>query len=237
MPRTCTICNHDQKRAIDQAITKSTPYRNIAERYGLSLPTINRHVKACIPEALEAARSKDKADSGLLVEAEVQKVFGKLSKLIDACDEWLTDPTDPQKYCLDPRDHELQVIYLDEKDTDNNGNPKRKRENLRSLIARLEENQVQVLTIESKHADPRDLCVKAAGQIANQLALYGKLLGLFQRPKENDADVARREEREQQNRIWANEQLRLVMREKRMSEAKAKAWMKQHAPTTSEWLQ
>jgi hypothetical protein len=43
MTRVCTICRHPQRKAIDAALAALTPYRDIAERYGLSSSTLQRH--------------------------------------------------------------------------------------------------------------------------------------------------------------------------------------------------
>lgn len=237
MPRTCTICSNDQKLAIDAQIAVGKSYRGIARQFSVSDDAITRHVKSCIPQALEAARQQEKAKSGLVVEDEVQKVFRRLNKLIDACDEWLTDPDDPEKYTLEPRDNELQVIYLDPTDRDQDGNPKRKRDSLRGLLERIEGEQFEALKIESKHADPRELVVKTAAQIGGQLELYARLLGLFQKPRDNDKDVERREREAEENRRWANSLIKQVQKEKRLSEDKAKDWVMKNVPTASEWLQ
>lgn len=237
MPRTCKICSHDQKLAIDAQIAAGKSYRSIASQYNFSDGSVTRHVKHCIPEALEAARQQEKTNSGLVVEDEVQKVFRRLNKLIDACDEWLTDPIDPEKYTLEPRDNELQIIYFDPNDIDQNGNPKRKRDSLRRLLEKIEGERYEVLKIESKHADPRELVVKTAAQIGGQLELYGKLLGLFQKPRDNDKDVERREKEAEENRRWAAGLVKRVQQAKRLSEAKAKDWVLTNVPTASEWLQ
>jgi hypothetical protein len=43
MPNVCSICRHDDREEIDQALLGGTPYRTIAERKGVSLGALNRH--------------------------------------------------------------------------------------------------------------------------------------------------------------------------------------------------
>jgi hypothetical protein len=43
MPRTCTVCTHPDRPAIDAALVSGTPYRNIAERHGVSVGALFRH--------------------------------------------------------------------------------------------------------------------------------------------------------------------------------------------------
>lgn len=236
MPRTCTICSHDDRLAIESLLAAGKPYRGIARQHGVSDDAITRHVKTCIPAALEALRQSQKTESGLVVEEEVQRVFRRLNKLIDACDEWLTDPDDSSKYTLEPRDNEIDVTFFDPTDCDSEGRPKRKRTKLRELVARVEGEQYEVLLIESKHADPRELVVKTAAQIANQLELYGKFRGLFQKPRENDKDIERREKEAEENRRWAQSLVKTVSAKKKLSEEDAAVWVKENVPTASQWL-
>ena len=66
MARTCTICRHDDRPAIDQAMVNHKPYRDIAGRFGVSRSALLRHHDDHLPaamakakEAQEAARADD----------------------------------------------------------------------------------------------------------------------------------------------------------------------------------
>ena len=43
--------------------------------------------------------------------AELETTLRRVNKLFEACDEWLTDPEDPERYDLGPRAEELLVHY------------------------------------------------------------------------------------------------------------------------------
>jgi transposase-like protein len=43
MPRTCTICNHPRRDAIDLALLAGESFRNIAQRFGTSATALHRH--------------------------------------------------------------------------------------------------------------------------------------------------------------------------------------------------
>ena len=43
MPRTCSICGHGQRDAIDAALVANEAYRHIASRYGTSTTALQRH--------------------------------------------------------------------------------------------------------------------------------------------------------------------------------------------------
>src|SRR5690242_4575984 len=69
MPRTCTICRHEQRQAIDEALIAGTAFRNIAERFGTSLAALHRHKQEHLPENLVKAReAREVAQADSLLE-------------------------------------------------------------------------------------------------------------------------------------------------------------------------
>ena len=75
----CSICNHPKRREIDKAlVTGSMSYRNMVERYGVSMAALSRHKAQHLPRLVKAAEAA----------AEVQAVaFG--ADLIDELDRLL----------------------------------------------------------------------------------------------------------------------------------------------------
>jgi hypothetical protein len=66
MPRTCTICCHPERDAIDCALVSGEPFRRVAAQHAVTEQAIRRHRKAHLPTALtkaqeakEAARADD----------------------------------------------------------------------------------------------------------------------------------------------------------------------------------
>jgi len=49
MPRTCTICTHPERRAIDSALVQNTAFPALSTRYGVSEDALGRHRAAHIP--------------------------------------------------------------------------------------------------------------------------------------------------------------------------------------------
>lgn len=43
MPRTCSVCTHEQRSEIDTALLEGEPYRHIAARFGTSTAALQRH--------------------------------------------------------------------------------------------------------------------------------------------------------------------------------------------------
>jgi len=72
MPRRCTICDHPQREAIDQALVAREAFRNIAQRFAASPDAVYRHKQDHLPQHLcqaKAAQEVTQAD-GLLAKVE-----------------------------------------------------------------------------------------------------------------------------------------------------------------------
>jgi transposase-like protein len=65
MPRTCSVCSHEDRREIDRALVERMPYRRIAPRYGVSDRSLRRHARDHLPELLAKAH-----EAGQLAEAD-----------------------------------------------------------------------------------------------------------------------------------------------------------------------
>ena len=57
MSRTCTVCRHPDRPAIDQAMVNRRPFRDIARHFGVSKDAAVRHHDACLPETLAKAQA------------------------------------------------------------------------------------------------------------------------------------------------------------------------------------
>lgn len=56
MPRTCTVCSHSEREAIDASLVQGEAFRNIAQRFGTSATALFRHKNDCLPASLVKAR-------------------------------------------------------------------------------------------------------------------------------------------------------------------------------------
>jgi hypothetical protein len=77
MPRTCTVCGHADRDAIDAALVTGEPLRNIAARYVTSTATLLRHKAAHLPASLAAAQGAQEAAHGDDLIAQVRVLQGK----------------------------------------------------------------------------------------------------------------------------------------------------------------
>ncbi len=57
MSRTCTICTHDERHAINVALVQRDSYRDIARHYGVDKSALSRHAKEHLPELLVKAKN------------------------------------------------------------------------------------------------------------------------------------------------------------------------------------
>jgi transposase len=56
MPRTCTICRHTDREAIDASLVGGESFRHIAARFGVSTTALQRHKRDHLPAALAQAQ-------------------------------------------------------------------------------------------------------------------------------------------------------------------------------------
>lgn len=109
--------------------------------------------------------------------AELQRCFSRANLLFEACDRWLRDPEDSERYDLNPRAEDVFVTFIEQ---DGEGNTRVRRKKRLSLL--LEEVKgtragAEILTVETKSADPRKLVLDA---IAELRQLTGLQLQIFE---------------------------------------------------------
>jgi hypothetical protein len=56
VPRRCTVCDHPERRGIDEALVTGAPYRSVAKRFGLSESAVYRHKTEHLPAHLLKAK-------------------------------------------------------------------------------------------------------------------------------------------------------------------------------------
>jgi hypothetical protein len=75
MPRTCSVCAHEQRREIDAALLNETPLRNIAQRYGTSATALHRH-REHLPRQLVKAREQEDVSQAIDVIKQLKAING-----------------------------------------------------------------------------------------------------------------------------------------------------------------
>jgi hypothetical protein len=59
MPRRCTVCDHNERHGIDEALVTGAPYRSVAKRFSLSESAVYRHKSEHLPAHLSKAREAE----------------------------------------------------------------------------------------------------------------------------------------------------------------------------------
>ena len=86
MPRSCTVCTHDENHAINVALVHREPYRSIAKRFGVSAAAVQRHSRDHIPQLLvKASEALEVADADDLL-AQVQDLQARTLGILDAAE-------------------------------------------------------------------------------------------------------------------------------------------------------
>lgn len=156
-------------------MTRKT-FRYVSEQWGLSLAALVRHRDDHLPADLLRAAGNREVVRQVNVLEELTRCSERVTLLSDACDRWLRDPADPERYDVGPRAEDVQVTYTVPGE---GGRPARKKEALSVLLARVEARQPGLIVEkgEYKHADPRELLLKAYDRLESRLTLVAKLLG------------------------------------------------------------
>lgn len=112
--RKSTVDLHPQVADIVSDLLGGMPQRQVAKKYGLSTGAVHRYCQTSLKA--ELANSAQQADQNLAnsLVATMSRLLDPASKLLTACDEWLTDPDNPAHYTLEPRASEIEVIYFDD---------------------------------------------------------------------------------------------------------------------------
>lgn len=151
----------------------------ISERIGVSRNAVTEFRDKFCPKPIRDLLNRH--DRGALEAAQLDVLsrfidtIEKSHKMLMAADEWLTDPTDPTKYNLNPRLHDVDIVY-----DQNVGDDKtiRKTEKLSKLMADVEAGLgISIQRGETKIADPRKLLLEAAATMKPILEIYGKQTG------------------------------------------------------------
>lgn len=183
MSRTCTVCAHRERHSIDTALVAQEPYRHIAKRYGLSNAALVRHKADHVLADILSAWQAERARNGQELADELRRWMGFITKLLEACDRWLTDPDDTTRYDLGPRAHEIMVHYeVTERGPAGRPVVARRKARLSDLLPRVQalHEGLEVTLIEHKAADPRKLIIDATARLEGHLRLLAELVGKLQ---------------------------------------------------------
>ncbi|MCF7949496.1 MAG: hypothetical protein K9M94_12980 [Spirochaetia bacterium] len=172
--RKWTVEQHPKRDEIEKALIEGKSQRSISGQYGVPKTSIQRYVNHRFVDLAADAIRERQLDRGEAIIDRIHNIIKQLEKLINATDEWLTDPEDDTKYNLFPRADEVEIIYY----TYNaDGKPQRNKKKLQRLIEDIEGSGKNVDQLQWKNADIRQLLPRVADSLHKQLDLVAKILG------------------------------------------------------------
>src|SRR5262245_5613671 len=86
MPRTCTVCAHPDRPAIDADLVAGGSFRGIARHNGLSPDAVERHKRDHLPAALTRAHEADEAADADALLAQVRQLQRRALVILTAAE-------------------------------------------------------------------------------------------------------------------------------------------------------
>lgn len=83
MPRKCTICHHDKRKAIDADLVRLEPFRALARQYNVSKDALMRHHDNHLPAALVKAKEASTVAHADTILAQVQDLRDRALTILD----------------------------------------------------------------------------------------------------------------------------------------------------------
>lgn len=183
------IDQHPQKKAIIRALINQVPYQTVADKYGLSYGSVQRYVSQKLRHTAAMALKEGHYDGAALL-SRIEDTIVYVQKMYDACDEWLRDPEDPSMYNLNARASEINVIYSEYyEDPQGNRRSRRKKKQLQRLLDQADVLAEDIIMVESKIADPRDLILNTARTLNKQLENLAKIAGVVKETTQIDVNI------------------------------------------------
>lgn len=169
--------DHPQRDQIIKDILAQKTYNEIKKKYGLnSVNVIKTFVANRLVYPAAQASKREQEDSRDFLMGKLDEIQDYLTKLINACDEWLTDPNDKDKYFLGDRADELTVVWLEEQA---NGKIAKKRDTLQHLLdVSLNTERGKALQyVQTGRTDTRKLMLESLRVAQQQIELIAKITG------------------------------------------------------------
>lgn len=153
-----------------------TTQREIADRLDVNKGTVSRRVRrmqtATVSAAMAPAESRAFVDGTRELVALLAARLQRQQLLDDACDEWLRDPKDPNRYYLGPRLGEVEIVYSVEVLKGEEAVVQERRKPLAELVEGLleearDDDGARIIGWkggEYKHADIRKLILEGHGE-------------------------------------------------------------------------
>jgi hypothetical protein len=87
MPRSCTICEHTDRDAIEDAFIAGAPKRRIASQYGVSERAVRYHLREHLPVLLALARDAERASRADSLLDRIEALQSRTLAVLEATEE------------------------------------------------------------------------------------------------------------------------------------------------------
>lgn len=159
---------------------------DIARKYGVTRQAVGLRVKQLDLTTASAAVAPVESERHVAQQIDAMEQLTlnvrRANLLMDACDEWLRDVTDPEKYDIGPRAGEIDVGYQVEVRTESGYRTVKRKKKLDLLLSDLEgvdddgARFVRVEKGEYRHADPRELILRTQQETRQTVGLVADLI-------------------------------------------------------------
>lgn len=87
MPRSCTICSHPEREAVDRALVEKVPNRRIASQYDVSERAVRNHKANHLPATLAKSQDAQEVAEADDLLAQVQDLQARTLSILAAAEE------------------------------------------------------------------------------------------------------------------------------------------------------
>jgi len=158
----------------------------IARKYGVSRQAISKRVNrlglTTVAAVVAPEESRRFVRRQIDCMEELTKSLRRVNLLMDACDEWLRDPDNPERYDVGARSTEVTVHYIDY----SGERPFKTKAKLSELLDRISE-RVAWVSAETKIADPRQLILSTAQEVRQTVATAAELARMLVEMKQMES--------------------------------------------------
>lgn len=188
----CTTCSHPQRDEINADLRNpNVTLKDIEAKYGITTYKLNNHKTAHLNLKRVGEKALAIIDQNFDFATEQHKLYREAYKMLDALIEWMSDPDHPEKFNVGARATELEIVYSDYNDLNENGAPTRKKAMLDDILHDLHvEHKMKAVRVTTKVIDRRKLFLDTLDSITKRLEQMGKFYGVFVKERENPADAS-----------------------------------------------
>jgi hypothetical protein len=83
LPRTCTVCSHPAREAMDEALVEGVAFPALAAKYGVSKDSLSRHKVKHLPAKLVVAQAAEEVAQADILLDQVRDLQARAHRILD----------------------------------------------------------------------------------------------------------------------------------------------------------